>query len=107
MADVPQITDAEWEEKVIKAERPVLVDFGAEWCGPCKQLAPTIAEIADELAGEVDVFGMDVGANTEVPAKFGIMSIPTLIVFKGGEEKARQVGLIPKARVLSLIADAR
>ncbi len=107
MANIPQLTDADFEEKVLKSERLVLVDFSAEWCGPCKQLAPTIAQLAEELAGDVDVFGMDVSANTETPTKYGVMSIPCLIVFKGGEEKARQVGFVPKAKVLQLIDGVR
>lgn len=107
MANIPQVTDADFEEKVLKSERPVLVDFSAEWCGPCKQLAPTIAQLAEELAGDVDVFGMDVSANTDTPTKFGVMSIPCIIVFKGGEEKARQVGLVPKARLVALIDGVR
>jgi len=106
MANVPPITDSDFEEKVLKSEVPVLVDFSAEWCGPCKQIAPIIAKLAQDLAPGVAVFGCDVGECPETAQKFGIMSIPTLIVFKGGEEKARQVGAVPESKIRDLINKA-
>lgn len=91
-----EITDANFEQEVIKSELPVLLDFWAEWCGPCHMVAPTIEEIAGEYEGKVKVGKLNVDNNMNTAAKYGIRSIPTLMVFKGGEVAAQFVGVQPK-----------
>jgi len=100
-----EITDDNFEE-VINSEKPVLVDFWAEWCGPCKMIGPIVEELAGEYDGKAVVGKVDVDANPQVSAKFGIRSIPTLLVFKGGEIVDKQVGAVPKG-VLSQKLDAQ
>ena len=97
-----KITSAEFEEKILKAKTPVLVDFFATWCGPCKMMAPVIDEIAKEKAGEAAVYSVDVDECPDIAGRYGIMSIPTLIVFENGEVKNQTLGAQPKANVLSL-----
>ena len=89
--------------EIINGDKPVLVDFWATWCGPCKMLAPVIEELAEELEGEVVVAKLDVDKAQDVAMKYGVMSIPTLILFEKGEEVRRTVGFQPKARLLSFI----
>ena len=98
-----QITSADWQAKVLDSDKPVLVDFFATWCGPCKMMAPVIDEIATEKAGEVDVFKIDIDENMEIAQKYGVMSIPTFIVFKGGEPTSKTLGAQPKENVLALL----
>lgn len=86
------VTDASFEVDVLGATEPVLVDFWAEWCGPCRMIAPTVEAVAEQLNGKAKVFKMDVDSSPAVPQRYGIRGIPTLIVFKGGEEKERYVG---------------
>lgn len=93
-------TDDNFENEVLKAETPVLVDFWAEWCGPCKAMAPVIEEIAGELEGKAKVGKLNVDENSKTPGEHGVMSIPTFIVFKGGEPVDRFVGSMPKEDVL-------
>lgn len=88
-----EVTDASFMTDVEGSDKPVLVDFWAEWCGPCKQIAPAVDEIAKKYDGKLRVMKMDVDMNTETPGRFGIMGIPTLLVFKGGKEVGRIVGL--------------
>jgi len=92
MADVAEVTDGTFEEEVLQADLPTLVDFWADWCGPCKMVAPVVEEIAQEQTGKLKVVKMDVDANGETPRSFGIMGIPTLILFKDGQEATRVVG---------------
>jgi thioredoxin 1 len=92
MAQVPDVTDASFESQVLQAAAPTLVDFWAEWCGPCKMIGPIVQEFADEYADRLQVARMDVDANPGTPQRLGIMGIPTLILFKQGEEVARIVG---------------
>lgn len=89
--------------EIINGDKPVLVDFWATWCGPCKMLAPTIEELAVELEGEVVVAKLDVDQVQDIAMKYGVMSIPTLVLFEKGEEVRRTVGFQPKARLLDFI----
>ena len=91
-----QITDASFDEGVLKSDKPVLVDFWATWCGPCRMLGPVIEELATEYEGRVVVGKVDVDNNQEFAAKYGVRNIPTVLVFKDGEVVGRQVGVAPK-----------
>lgn len=91
-----QITDASFEEVVLKSDKPVLVDFWATWCGPCRMLCPVIEEIATEYEGRVVVGKVDVDSNQDYAAKYGVRNIPTVLVFQNGEVVGRQVGVAPK-----------
>lgn len=91
-----QITDASFEEAVLKSDKPVLVDFGAEWCGPCRTLGPIIEELATEYEGRAVVGKVDVDNNQEFTAKYGVRNIPTILMFKDGELVGRQVGVASK-----------
>ena len=94
---VLHVTDASCEEAVTKSKLPVLVDFWAAWCGPCQAVAPVIEELARDYAGRAVVAKVDTDANPALPSKFGISAIPTVILFKGGKEVRRFVGVSPKA----------
>ena len=96
---VTHVTDAEFDEKVLKAEGPVLVDFWAEWCGPCKAIAPHLEEIAEEMGSTLSVAKVDVDSNPSTPAKYGVRGIPTLILFKDGDVASTRVGAMPKAKL--------
>lgn len=89
-------TDASFEQDVINAETPVVVDFWAEWCGPCKMLSPILDEMAEEFEGKVKIVKVDIDANPETPTKLGVRGIPTLVFFNGGEAKDVKVGAHPK-----------
>lgn len=97
------IAEENFEQEVLKSDIPVLVDFWATWCGPCRMLAPTIAELAEELNGKVKVGKVDVDEQPGLAAKFGVSSIPTLIVFEGGKAKSTTVGVRPKGMILDLL----
>jgi thioredoxin 1 len=99
------VTDGSFDSDVIKSGTPVLVDFWATWCGPCKMIAPVLEELAGEKAGELTVAKLDVDANPETARNFNVVSIPTLILFKGGEPVKRIVGAKGKAALLREIAD--
>jgi len=96
-------SDASFEADVINSELPVLVDFWAEWCGPCKMIAPVLDAIAEEYEGKLKVVKVDVDANNESPAKYGVRGIPTLILFKGGNAEATKVGALSKTQLLEFI----
>jgi thioredoxin 1 len=101
--NIKHISDASFEADVLKSERPVLVDFWAEWCGPCKMIAPILEEIAADYKDKIVIAKMDVDANQQVPAKFGIRGIPTLILFKNGVVAAQKVGAMAKGQLTSFI----
>jgi len=100
---VTQVTDKNFEAEVIKSDIPVLVDFWAEWCGPCKMIAPIIEELADELSGKLKVTKVNVDEAQELAAKYSIMSIPTLLIFKDGESVEQMVGAVSKDQLLEKI----
>ena len=93
------INDSNFETEVLKSDKPVLVDFFATWCGPCRQMLPIVTELSEELAGQVKIVKMDVDEAPKTPEKYDIASIPTLILFKGGEAVATHNGAIPKAEL--------
>ena len=96
-----EITDANFEEEVIKTEIPVLIDFWAVWCGPCKAIAPVVEEIATEYSGKVKVGKLDIDNNQAVSVKYGIRSIPTLLIFKEGKIVDQIVGAVPKSQIIA------
>ena len=100
---IKHISDASFEADVLQSAQPVLVDYWAEWCGPCKMIAPILDEIAKEYDGRLRVAKMNVDQNREVPAKFGIRGIPTLMIFKDGQLAATKVGALSKAQLAAFI----
>jgi len=99
------VTDATFEDEVLKSERPVVVDYWAEWCGPCRQVSPVLEEIASEHADKIDVVKLNVDDNPVTSQKYRILNIPTLSVFKGGEVVKEIVGARPKSALLRELAD--
>ena len=97
MAKPADVTDNEWDSEVLKSDLPVLVDFWAPWCGPCRMVAPIVEELGEEYAGKVNFFKMNTDENPSVPGKYGIRSIPSLLIFKDGELKDTIVGFRPKS----------
>lgn len=98
-----EISSADFETVVLKSEKPVLVDFNATWCGPCRMLKPTLEEVAAERP-EVEIVGIDVDENRDLAEEYEVFSIPCLVLFKDGAEADRSVGLIPKEAILELLA---
>ncbi|MFH1091523.1 MAG: thioredoxin [Pseudomonadota bacterium] len=97
------VNDTEFEETVLKSDKPVLVDFWAPWCGPCKAIGPTVEELADEYAGRIVVGKMNVDENPKTPSKYGIRAIPTLMVFKGGQLAEQITGAVGKAQIVQAL----
>ena len=102
---IASVTDENFEAEVLKAEGPVVVDFWAEWCGPCKQMMPALEEVAGEMAGKVKVVKVNIDDAPEAPTKYGVRGVPTLMVFKGGELAASRVGGAPKGQLQSWIEE--
>jgi thioredoxin 1 len=96
---VGKVSDASFESDVLKAAGPVVVDFWAEWCGPCRMIAPALEEIATAMGDKVKIVKLNVDENPQTAAKYGVMSIPTLMLFKNGDLASRQVGAAPKAKL--------
>ncbi|MEX0610198.1 MAG: thioredoxin [Balneolaceae bacterium] len=99
MAKAVEFTDSNFNEEVLKSENPVLVDFWAEWCGPCRMVGPVVEELAGEYEGKVKVGKVDVDSNPEISVKYGIRSIPSLLIFKNGEVVDQIVGAVPKSHL--------
>jgi thioredoxin 1 len=100
---VGAVTDATFEQEVLKSEQPVLVDFWAEWCGPCRALAPAVDAVAKDYSGKAKVVKLNVDDSPNVPARYGIRGIPTLILFKGGDEAGRVIGMTSKDNIARMI----
>ena len=101
-----EVTDGDFETKVVKADQPVLVDFWAPWCGPCRAVAPVVEQLAEEYAGKVGFAKLNTDDNQRTAMKYGVMAIPTLLLFRGGNEVARIVGVQPKAKLKQQIDSA-
>lgn len=103
--NITHINDSDFEQEVLNSESPVLVDYWAEWCGPCKMIAPILIEIADEYAGRLKVTKMDIDHNAATPRQFSIRGIPTLMIFKDGQIQGTRVGALTKSQLIAFVED--
>ena len=103
MAEISHVSDANFESEVINSDVPVLVDYWAEWCGPCKVIAPVLEEIASEYDGKMKICKLDIDANDQTPPKYGIRGIPTLMLFKNGAVEATKVGALSKSQLTAFL----
>ena len=102
---VMSVTDSSFQSEVLSSDKPVLLDFTAVWCGPCKALAPIVEDVAKEYEGRLKVAKLDIDHSPETAQRYNIRGVPTVLVFKGGKEVARQVGLVPKPRLVAMIQE--
>ena len=100
------VTDGSFEADVIGSSTPVVVDFWAEWCGPCKQIAPALDEISEEMSGQIQIAKINIDENPQVPGKYGVRGIPTLLIFQNGQVIAQKVGAVPKSQLLDWIKES-
>jgi thioredoxin 1 len=100
------VTDQSFEKDVLQAQGPVLVDFWAEWCGPCKQIAPALEQISEELGGQVTVAKLNIEESPTTPSRYGVRGIPTMMLFKGGQMASMKVGAMPKQKILEWLNEA-
>ncbi|CAN7638148.1 thioredoxin [Phenylobacterium sp. LjRoot225] len=101
-----KVTDESFDKDVLQAEAPVLVDFWAEWCGPCKQIAPALEQISDELSGLVTIAKLNIEESPTTPSRYGVRGIPTMMLFKGGQMASMKVGAMPKQKILEWLSEA-
>ena len=100
------VSDKDFESEVLKASGPVLVDFWAEWCGPCKQIAPALEQLSDELIGRVTIAKLDIEQSPATPSRYGVRGIPTMMLFKDGQMASMKVGAMPKQKILEWLNEA-
>ncbi len=105
-ANIKHVTDSNFEGEVLKSPTPVLVDFWAPWCGPCKAIAPVLDELADDYAGKLKVVKVNVDENPDTPARYGVRGIPNLLIIKGGQVKDQIVGAVPKGHLVRAVDQA-
>ena len=103
MASIQAVEDASFEREVLQSPTPVLIDFWAPWCGPCRAIAPVVEELAKEYAGKLKVVKMNVDENPQTPSRYGVRGIPNLILFKGGQVKEQIIGAVPKTQLVKAI----
>ena len=106
MSNVTHLTDATFAETIGGADKPVLVDFTASWCGPCKQIAPALEQISEELAGKVTIAKLNIEESPTTPSRYGVRGIPTMMLFKGGQMASMKVGAMPKQKILEWLAES-